>query len=161
MKFELGTMLFQLVAFILLMLLVSRFAMRPVVGMMQQRQDHIAKQIETAEKDREKAEKLLDEQKVALQEARIEAKEIIERAKVQKEHEAEEIINEAKERAERMLQEAKLETKREKEKALAELRDQVGLLGVDLAGKLLDQGMNSQAQSKLVGRYLEEVGRVQ
>ncbi|SHE97097.1 ATP synthase F0 subcomplex B subunit [Seinonella peptonophila] len=160
-KLEIGTMLFQIIAFVVLMLLVSRFGLRPVLGMMKHRQDHIQAQIRSVEENREQMEKLVEEQKTALHEARIEAKEIIERAKVQKDREAEVIINQAKDRAERMLQEAKLEIIREKEKAISELRDQVGLLSIDLAGKVLGQEIDSKQQSKLVGRYLEEVGRVQ
>lgn len=161
MKFELGTMLFQLVAFVILMLLVSRFAMRPIQKMMKQRRDHIAEQIQSAEENRAKAEELLAKQESILQQTRQEAKEMIEQAKIQKNREAEAIIKQAKERADRMVQEAQAEIKLEKEKAIAELRDQVGLLGIELASKLLEQEINSKEQSKLVGRYIEEVGRVQ
>ncbi|SEM79910.1 F0F1 ATP synthase subunit B [Lihuaxuella thermophila] len=158
---EIPTMLFQLGAFIVLMLLVSKFALRPILNTMKQRQDHIESQIKAAEQNRLDAEKLIEEQKEALKQARQEAKEIIERAKAQKEREAEEIIRKAQERAERMIQEATTEIQREKEKALASLRDEVGALSVQLASKMLEKELDQKGQAQLVNRYLEQVGRLQ
>lgn len=160
-QFELGTMLFQLLAFIALMLLVVKFAFKPLSEMMKKREDHIQNQIESAEENRKQAEVYLEKQKKALEEARLEAKEMLERAKAQKEREAEEIIAKAQERAERMIQEATKEIEREKEKAIASLRDEVGSLSVQLAAKLLQKELDEKGQTKLVESYLEQVGRLQ
>jgi F-type H+-transporting ATPase subunit b len=160
-EFHLGTILFQLVTVIILMLLVGRFAVRPLLGVMKQRQDYIDEQISTAEKNRSQAEKLVAEQREALDQARQEAKEIVDRAKAQKEREAEEIIKQAQERAERMIQEATAEIASEKEKALKQLRDEVGHLSVLLASKMMEKELDAKDQSKLVDRYLEQVGELQ
>ncbi|SFI66572.1 F0F1 ATP synthase subunit B [Thermoflavimicrobium dichotomicum] len=160
-SFTWGTILAQLVIFIILMLLVSKYALRPLLDTMKKRQDYIDNQIITAEKSRQEAEELLAEQKALLKQAQTEAKELIERAKAQKEKEAEKIILEAKEQAERMIQEAKLEIEREREKAIAALRDEVGALTVQLASKLLEKELDEKGQSKLVDRYFEQVGRLQ
>jgi F-type H+-transporting ATPase subunit b len=159
--FSWGTMLSQLVMFLLLMMLVSRFALRPLLATMRQRQDHIDGQIRSAENHEAEAEKMIEEQKEALQVARVEAKEIIERAKVQKERDAEEIIRQANERADRLIHEATNEINREKEKALLALRQEVGELSVQLASKVIGQELDQSLQSKLVHRYLEQVGRMQ
>lgn len=161
MTLSLGDMLFQLGAFILLMILVSRFALRPVMNTMEERQSHIENQISEAEKQREEAEKLIKEQQELLNQARTEAKEIIERAKQQKEKEAETILSEAQQRAERMIKEATAEIGREKERALAELRDQVGHLSVILASKMIEKELDEKEQSKLVHQYLNQVGEIQ
>jgi F-type H+-transporting ATPase subunit b len=160
-KLELGTMLFQLVAFLVLMGLMIRYALRPVMGVMEKRQAYIDEQINTAEKNRAEAERLVAEQREELEKARKEPRELLERAKAQKEREAEAIIKEAQERAERMIQEASKEIAREKEKALAELRDQVGQLTVLLASKVLEKEVDAKQQSKLVDRYLQQVGELQ
>jgi F-type H+-transporting ATPase subunit b len=156
-----GTILAQLVIFILLMLLVSRFALRPLLATIRQREDYIDHQISSAEKSREEAEKWVMEQKEALVQARQFAKEIVERAKMQKEHEADEIIKRAQSDAERLLQEATTEIEREREKAIASLRDEVGALTVQLATKVLAEKLDIHEQSKLVDRYLQQVGRWQ
>lgn len=160
-EFTWGTMLAQLVIVIALMFLVSKYALRPVLATMKQREDYIDNQISAAEQSRAEAEKYMAEQKEELMKVRQEAKEIIERAKAQKEREAEEIIKQAQERAERMIQEATNEIEREKEKALASLRDEVGALTVQLASKMLEKELDEKGQSKLVNGYLEQVGRLQ
>lgn len=161
MQFEIGTMLFQLVAFIVLTLVIGKFALRPILETMNKRQDHIEAQISTAEENRLEAENLLQKQRESLDQARVEAKEIIERAKRQKEQEAEAIITQAKDRADQLVKDAASEIEREKRKALTALRDEVGLLSIQLTGKLLEKEVAADEQSKLVDRYLEQVGRVQ
>ena len=101
------------------------------------------------------------EQQALLNQARTEAKEIIERAKLQKEKEAETNLSDAQERAERMIKEATAEIGREKERALAELRNQVGHLSVILASKMIEKELDEKEQSKLVNQYLNQVGEIQ
>jgi F-type H+-transporting ATPase subunit b len=160
-SFSWGTMLSQLVIFIILMLLVSKYALRPLLATIKKREDYIDDQISSAEQNRKQAEELLEEQKEVLKQARLEAKEMIERAKVQKEKEAEQIIQDAQTKAERMIQEAKAEIAREREKAIATLRDEVGTLTVQLATKVLEKEVDEKGQSQLVDRYMEQVGRLQ
>jgi F-type H+-transporting ATPase subunit b len=128
---------------------------------MQKRQDHVQEQLDTAEQNRVEAEKLLEEQKAVLDKARVEAKEIVDRAKRQKEQEAEEIIGQAKNRAQQLVEDAASEIALEKEKALLALRNEVGVLSIQLTSKLLEKEVRDDEQSKLVDRYLEQVGRVQ
>jgi len=154
-------MLFQVVVLIILIALMARFVMRPLLAMMKERQDYIDQQITTAEENRKEAEKLAAQQEEALKQARQEAKELLERAKAQKEREAEEIIRQAQERAERIINEATSQIALEKEKALADLRDEVGRLSVQLAAKMLEKELDAEEHSKLVGRYLEQVGELQ
>ncbi|OYD08202.1 ATP synthase F0 subunit B [Paludifilum halophilum] len=154
-------MLFQVVVVIILIFLIARYAMRPMLNVMKERQDHIDQQITTAEENRAEAEKRAAEQREALTEARREAKQIIERAKAQKEREAEEIISKAQEQADRMIQDATSEIETEKEKALSELRDEVGRLTVMLASKVMEKELDSKEQSRLVDSYLKQVGELQ
>lgn len=161
MELNLGTMLFQVGAVLVLMFLLKRYALGPVMKVMNERSEHIEQQITTAEQNRAEAEKLAAEQKAALDQARNEAKELLERAKVQKEREAEEIIRDARERAERMINEAKSEIASEKDKAIKDLRDEVGTLSVLLASKLIEKEMKAKDQSALVKQYLNQVGELQ
>ncbi len=154
-------MLFQVGAILILMLLLKRFALGPVMKVMNERTEHIEDQITTAEQNRAEAEKLVAEQKEALIQARQEAKELLERARAQKEREAEEIIGDARERAERMISEAKSEIISEKERAILELRDEVGTLSVELASKMIEKEIKARDQSALVKKYLSQVGELQ
>jgi len=158
---HLGTMLFQVVAVLILMLLLKRYALGPIMNVMNERQEYIEKQISSAEESRKEAEKMVSEQKEALARSRQEAKELLERARAQKEREAEEIIRDARERADRMISEARSEIASEKEKAIKELRDQVGVLSVSLASKVMEKELDPKDQAKLVDQYLDQVGELQ
>lgn len=83
MVIEWGTALYQLLAFAVLLLILSKFALKPLLGVMQKRQDMINEQIDSAEQNRKEAEKLLAEQREEMQKARVEARELIENAKKQ------------------------------------------------------------------------------
>ncbi|WP_188432440.1 F0F1 ATP synthase subunit B [Kroppenstedtia guangzhouensis] len=154
-------MLFQVVAILILMFLLKRYALGPVMKVMNERSEHIEQQITTAEQNRAEAEKLVAEQKEALSQARQEAKDLLERARAQKEREAEEIIRDARERAERLISEAKSEIISEKEQAIQELRDEVGTLSVMLASKMIEKEIKAKDQSALVKKYLNQVGELQ
>lgn len=160
-ELNLGTMLAQLAIFIILVALVTRFGLRPILTTMKARQDHIDNSIQSAENSRKQAETYLTEQKELLQQAKAEAKEIVESARLQKDREAEEIIKKANERAEKLVQEAKLEINREKVKAIASLKNEVGALAIELSAKILHQKIDAKEQTKIVDDYLEQVGRVQ
>jgi F-type H+-transporting ATPase subunit b len=152
-------MLFSLGAFVVLMLLVSKFALRPMLAMMKKREDHIENQIKTAEQNRAEAEKLMKDQMNELTKARKEAREIIEKAKAQKGVEAEEILKAAESRADRIIEDGISEIQREKEKALESLRDEIGTLSVQLASKIIEKEVKEQSHSQLVSEYLQEIGR--
>lgn len=157
-RMEWGTMLFQVVVFLVLLWIVKKFAIGPAMGVLEKRQQQIENQISTAEKNRAEAETLLKEQKQALQQAREEAHQIIERAKKQSELEAKEILEAAQKRSERMIEEARAEITREKDKAVAELRDQVASLSVMLAAKVIEKELDQSQQQEVIDQFMEQVG---
>ncbi|MEB3102519.1 F0F1 ATP synthase subunit B [Ferviditalea candida] len=154
---ELGTMLVQLIAFLILLWLVRVFAMKPAMKIMNDRQAYIENQISSAEQTRDEAYRLVEEQKKILADAKKEAYDLIESAKAQKEREASEILKAAQQRAERIIQEATAEIENEKVKAIAELRDQVGNLSVMLASKILEKELNAAQQQKMIDDFLKQV----
>ena len=78
-----GDIIATLVIFIVLMLLLKKFAWGPLMGIMQQREELVASEIEAAEKARKESHQFLEEQKSLLKEARTEAQSIVEGAKKQ------------------------------------------------------------------------------
>jgi len=155
---EWGTMLTQLIVFLILLLAVRKLAMGPVVAMMEKRRQHIANEISSAERNRQEAEALLAEQRRVLDEARQETKVILDRAAKQANDEAARIVAEAQETATRLKNEASAEITREVEKAKAELRDQMAGLSVLLASKIIEKELNEAAQKETVDKFLAQVG---
>jgi F-type H+-transporting ATPase subunit b len=155
---ELGTLLTQAIVFLVLLLAVRKFAMGPIVAVMEKRRQYVENEISTAERSRKEAEALLAEQRRVLDEARLEAKSIIDRATKQASDEAAKIVAEAQAAAERMKADASAELAREVAKAKAELRDQMTGLSVLLASKIIEKELDEAAQKATVEKFLVQVG---
>ncbi|WP_409303211.1 F0F1 ATP synthase subunit B [Peribacillus sp. SCS-155] len=156
--FNSGDIIFQLVMFIILLALVKKFAWGPLMGIMKEREQLIAKEISDAEASRAEASKLLEEQRELLKQSRTEAGELIENAKKQGEAQREDIITSARAEAERIKESAKREIVQEKEKAVAQLREQVASLSVLIASKVIEKELSEADQQNLINEYIKEAG---
>lgn len=156
--FNSGDMVYQLLAFIILLLLLKKFAWGPLMGIMKQREEHVAGEIEAAEKSRAEAKNILEEQRNLLKEARNDAQGLIESAKKQGDLQREEIIVAARAESERIKESAKLEIEQQKEKAVATIREQVASLSVLIASKVIEKELSAEDQEKLINEYIQEAG---
>ncbi|MFK2825609.1 F0F1 ATP synthase subunit B [Bacillus sp. B190/17] len=153
-----GDILFQLIMFIILLALIKKFAWGPLMGMMQQREEHIASEIDAAEKSRVEANKLLEETRAELKASRQQAQEIIENAKKMGDSQKTEIIAAARAEAERLKESAKVEIEQQTEQAMASLREQVASLSVLIASKVIEKDLSKEDQEKLINEYIQEAG---
>ncbi len=153
-----GTALYQLVVFIVLFLLLRKYALGPLMSVMEARQRKISSDIAAAEKNRDEAVKLIEEQKAELKVARQDAAKILENARLSAEKQADDIVVKAKEEAEQFKKNAQMDINREKEQAMSALREQVGALSVMLATKIIEKELDNNQQEKLVSDFLKEVG---
>ena len=157
-QFNGGDILFQLLMMAILLTLLKKFAWGPLMGIMKQREEHIANEIESAEKSRTEAHSLLEEQKELLKQARVEAQNMIENSKKHGENQRQEIMAAAREEAERLKESARLEIEQQKEQAVAALREQVASLSVLIASKVIEKELNAEDQEKLINEYIERAG---
>ncbi|MEC2112105.1 F0F1 ATP synthase subunit B [Bacillus stercoris] len=157
-SFNGGDILFQLLAMLILLALLKKYALGPLLNIMKQREDHIAGEITSAEAKNKEAQQLIEEQRVLLKEARQESQTLIENAKKLGEKQKEEIIQAARAESERLKEAARTEIVKEKEQAVSALREQVASLSVMIASKVIEKELDEQAQEKLIQDYLKEVG---
>ncbi|MFC4769519.1 F0F1 ATP synthase subunit B [Effusibacillus consociatus] len=158
MAIELGTMLFQLVVFLILFLFLRKYAFGPLMKTMKDRQQYIENQIATAEQNRQEAEKLAKQHQEAIQAAKKEAAELLENARRTGDKQAAEILAAAEAEAKRIKDEAVADINREKELAIAELREQVGALSVLLAGKIIAKEVDAAKHKALFDEAVKEMG---
>ena len=144
--------------FIILLALLKKFAWGPLMGIMKQREEHVANEIEAQKKAVQKQLKYLEEQRDLLKEARTEAQELIENAKKQGDTQREDIIMAARTEAERLKETAKLEIEQQKEKAVAAIREQVASLSVLIASKVIEKELYEKDQEKFINEYIQEAG---
>lgn len=156
-----GDILVTLSVFLVLMFLLKKFAWGPLMGIMQQREDLIASEIETAENSRLESKKLLDEQRSLLKEARTQAQEIVENAKKQGEVSREDIITTARAESGRMKEAAVLEIANERDKAISAVREEVVALSLLAATKVLEKEISEEDNRQLINETIAKAGEVQ
>jgi F-type H+-transporting ATPase subunit b len=147
-----------MVAFGVLYWLLNKYAFGPLFDVMEKRRQLVLEQMNTAENSRKAADQQMEEQKLALQQARKEAYEIIEQSKTTSSKQADEIVQTAKTEASRLKDDALKDIESEKNKAIAALRTEVGGISVKIASKIIEKQVDEKSQEQLVGQYLKEVG---
>lgn len=153
-----GDMFVQLLWFIVLLVIVRIFAWRPIMNMMEKREEHVANEIDAAEKSRKEAEESSEQAAERLKQTKQEAQQIVEDAKDVGARQEKEIIESAKNEADRIKQAAQEEIQNEKEQALQALQDKVASLSVLIASKVIEKELNEEDQEALVNEYIKEVG---
>ncbi|MCK1975853.1 F0F1 ATP synthase subunit B [Jeotgalicoccus huakuii] len=153
-----GTSFVLLVSFIALLLVLSYYVWKPVKKIMDDREQLIHDDIDSAEQRKAEAERLKAENDALLKQTQAEISELMENAKGQAKKEQEAIITDAQTRATQMIQEAKVDIEREKEQAVRDINDQVAELSVLIAEKMIVKELNVEDQKGLVSKYLQEAG---
>lgn len=151
-------LLVSLVSFGVLFVLMWKFALPPITNMLDERAARIKDSLEKAEQTRVEAERLLDEYKQQLAEARQESTRVIEQGRKVAETMKEEIVAKANEEREAMLVRAREEIQGEKRTAMAELQTQVADLSVAVAGRLIGETLSAEDHKALIERFVAEVG---
>ncbi|MGB4442407.1 MAG: F0F1 ATP synthase subunit B [Coriobacteriia bacterium] len=148
----------NIVAFLILFVVLAKFAFPPITKMLDERADKIRESLEKAEDTRVEAERLLDEYKVQMAEARAEATQVIEQGRKVAESMKAEILAKAKEEAEAEKLKAIEAIKAEKNAAMAEIKGEVADLSVAVAGKIIGSSLTKADHAALIDKYLTEVG---
>ena len=153
-----GLFIWSTIAFVMLFGLLSKFAWKPIVKALDERERSIEDALSKAEMAKEELNKLTNENEQLLKEARAERDEILKEAKVLKDK----IVHEAKALAQtesvRMIEKARVEINIQKTAALDDIKNQVATLSIDIASKILHkQFEDHNKQQALVSDLLERV----
>lgn len=155
---NLGDIIVTVLFFAILMVLLKKFAWGPLMGIMDQRAELIANEIEAAENSRLESHKLLEEQRALLKEARENAQSIVENARKQGETQREELITAARTEVNRMKESATLEIATEKEKAVAAVREEFVSLSILAASKVLGKEISEEDNRALIEETIVKAG---
>lgn len=125
---------------LVLFLALKKFLVKPVMGVIEQRDMAIKQQFEDAKKVQLQAETMKSEYEKQLETAQSQVEEMILSARVRAEEEHNQMIAQTKQESARMLEQAKVNIKYEQEKAQQELRSQIGVLALAAARKIIKTG---------------------
>lgn len=150
-------MIWTLITFVILLVVLKKFAFGPIQNLIDQRREAIAESIGAAEETRREAERLLAEYRESIANAKHEAEEIIDRAHKVGETTKADIVDEAREQAQKEVEDARGQIQRETRKAIQELKDEVADLAILAAGKVTSKSINKEDHLRLVDEALSEV----
>ena len=154
-----GTIFWTTVTFVILAFLLGRFAWKPLLGALQERERSIQESIDQARGDREQAEKLLEEQRQLLEQARRERAEALTAGQRDAEKVKAEILDEARQQREKLLSQTQAQVQAGLRQARSELRVVAADLAIRAAEKLLTKNLDDASQRKLVEDYLADLER--
>lgn len=149
----------QLVNFGLIAALLTMLLYRPVLNMLQQRKDRIAKSMADVDAAREAAARAQQDYDRRIAEAQRKAQEIIGQAAQSGEKVAAEIEAEARREAEAIKQKAHEEAAAEKERVLSEVQNQIASLSMAATERVLGRAVDQNTQRELIDQFMAELGK--
>jgi F-type H+-transporting ATPase subunit b len=143
------------IIFVVFLILLRKFAWKPILGAVNERETSIKNALLSAENARKEMQNLQSDNQRILQEARLERDGMLKDAREMKEKMIADAKNDAQAQGLKMIEQAKAAIESEKNAAMAELKSHVATLSLEIAEKLLkDELANKESQVKLVEKML-------
>jgi F-type H+-transporting ATPase subunit b len=153
-----GLIIWQLIVFVLLLLLLSKLAWKPIISSLKEREVSIQNALDTAEKARIEMAHLKSDNEKLLKEAREERDRMLREAREAANRLKEEAQVEAKKAGERIVEDARVAINIEKQAALKDVRTQVAMFSLEIAEKLMKKNLaDDKSQKDLVQNYLKDL----
>lgn len=152
------TLIVQAFAFLILYLFFVKFLWKPVLGLMESRQEEVAGIYSDAESSRAAAEDTRKDYEARIAKADEESRERIANALAQANAMKDEIINGAREQADRIVLAGRENVRGEMEKAQVQIRDTAARMAVEVAGRIIQKEIDPAAQRALVDQFIESAG---
>ena len=152
------SLVWTIINLIIFYLLMKRFLVGPVLGIMEKRKNLIAQELENAKAAQEKAEELKGHYEGALAGAKEESAQIIEAARADAKSESERMLKEANLEAAKIIENARVTAEQEKENALQGAKSEIAGLALEAARKLLSEGSTEKGNSMLYDEFLAKAG---
>ena len=157
-EFSSGLFFWQTVIFIFLILLLKKFAWKPILDAVNEREEGIKNALLSAEKAKEEMASLQSDNEETLKKARSERDSLLKEAREIKQQLIDEAKSEAKSEAKKIISQAQETIQNEKNAAIVDLKNQVAGLSIDIAEKVLKEKLSDdKTQMKLVKDLVKEV----
>ena len=152
-----GLFVWTILTFLLLLFVLAKFAWKPLLKMLNDREELIRSSLEDAEKAKEKLERLNAEGEAIINQARSEAQSILSEGKAAAAKLKDETLDVAKEQAKQIASEAEKQINIEKDKAIAEIKSEVVNLSMSIAEKLINKNISPEDNKALIDESLSNV----
>ncbi|HYD20495.1 MAG TPA: F0F1 ATP synthase subunit B [Flavipsychrobacter sp.] len=155
---ELGLFIWTLVAFLLVFFILRKFAWKPILSMLGEREKGIAESIAAADKIKSEMSLMQNENEKLMIQAREERAQMLRDAKELKDKIVNEAKDQAKAEANKIVSEANAQIQQQKMAALTDVKNEIGKLSVEVAEKILRKQLAAgEAQDQYVNMLAEEI----
>lgn len=158
---NLWTALFALANLIFLVLVMKKFLYGPVLKIIEERQKEIDNLYSDANQAKESALALQSEYQQKLSSAAQTSEKLVKEAVARGQSREEEILRQANAEAAAILDKAAADVAREKKKAVNDAKDEISVIAMAIAGKVVGRELSGADQSRLVDSFIEELGEGQ
>ncbi|MBS1559681.1 MAG: F0F1 ATP synthase subunit B [Bacteroidetes bacterium] len=153
-----GLLFWQVVIFLALVLVLAKFAWKPILSSLKEREESIQNALDQAEKAKQEMASLKSDNEKLLKEAREERDKILRTARTAANQIHEEAQVAAKKTADKMIEDAKAVINTEKQAALRDVRAQVASFSLEIAEKLIKKNLaNDKAQKELTETLINDL----
>jgi F-type H+-transporting ATPase subunit b len=155
---DVGTIFWMLLMFIIVLVILKKFAWKPILNALDKREKSIEESLRSADRARKEMEQLKADNEKIIAQARVERDGMLKETKQL----SEKILKEAREKAvvetKRLIETAREQIENEKALAVTEIRNQVAELSVDIAEKILREKLKDGKQQKeLIDKLLKDI----
>lgn len=138
--------------------LIKRFLFKPVNAMLEKRKAMADAEIQDAAKAKDDAQAMKAEYEQNMRDAKDKANEILSTAQKTAAAQSEEMIREATQQAAAIKSKAESDIAREKVKAVNEIKDEIGSMAMEIAGKAIGRELHEEDHAKLINEFIANVG---
>lgn len=155
---DIGLIFWTGLTFLLLMFVLTKFVWKPIMGVVNKREQNIQEALDMAKKTKAEMEQLQTKNANLLKEARIERDEMIKEAKETTVQMIESAKAKAKEEADKIIENARISIETEKTAAMSELRKDVAGIALEIAEKIIREELSSdEKQRKLAQSFADDI----
>ena len=155
---DFGLLFWMLVTFSLLLLILKKFAWKPILKALSDRENSIDEALRAAELAKDEMTKLQADNEKILKEAVLEREKIVKEARDLKDNIVKEAKNQAVAEASKIMENAKAAIEQEKNAALSEIKTLIAVHSIEIAEKILKTHLSdSGKQKELVKTYIDQI----
>lgn len=156
-SFDFGSAFWNLIIFLVVLVILSKFVWPGVLGGLQAREDKIRNDLQSAEQANAKAEALLSEYQAKLDDASQQVQTMLADARRDAEANGARIVEEAKQEADRQRQRAIADIETAKKVAMADIADQTAAMAIQVARQVVGRELNQEDHADLIRQSLERL----
>jgi F-type H+-transporting ATPase subunit b len=154
---EVGTIIWTVITFVILAALLGRFAWKPMLQMLEQRETSIKDSLDQAQRARDESEETLKKNQEILASARRETAAILDQGRRESEEIRGELLAKAKQESQELVEQGKRQIQHEQKQAVAQLRAQVADLAIRGAEHLISRSLDDDKHRELVSSYVQSL----